>query len=98
MRYDDYAAEIARLRAELDNAAAAAAANISLACDKEREADALRLDAMRYRHVRDMDPDAVGPAHHVVECGTDSWGNPYYEYVTGEEADNVIDAAMGADA
>ena len=35
-------AEIARLRAELDNAAAAAVANMSLACEKEREADALR--------------------------------------------------------
>lgn len=34
--------EIARLRAELDNAAAAAVANMSLACEKEREADALR--------------------------------------------------------
>lgn len=39
---DDVENEIARLRAELDNAAAAALANMSLACQKEREADALR--------------------------------------------------------
>lgn len=62
------------------------------------EVEAYRKDAERWQHVRDMDPDAVGPAHHVVECGTDSWGNPYYEYVTGDEADQVIDAAMGASA
>ncbi len=42
--YTDHAAEIARLRAELQKAAAAALANMSLACQKEREADALRAE------------------------------------------------------
>ncbi len=53
IRNADHAAEIARLRAELEKAAAAALANMSLACQKEREADALRVDAMRYRWLRD---------------------------------------------
>lgn len=47
VKFSDHAAEIARLRAELDNAAAAAVANMSLACQKEREADALRIIAER---------------------------------------------------
>jgi hypothetical protein len=40
-------AEIARLRAELQNAAKAALDATALACEKEREADALRVDAER---------------------------------------------------
>lgn len=44
----DHEAEITRLRAELYNAAAAAVRNMSLACEKEREADALRADAERW--------------------------------------------------
>ncbi len=41
-------AQIARLRAELEKAAAAALANMSLACQKEREADALRAKISEY--------------------------------------------------
>lgn len=91
-------AEVIRLRAEVEENEKVINVWRRRTERAEAEADALGPDAMRWRHVRDMDPDAVGPAHHVVECGSDSWGNPYYEYVTGEEADQVIDAAMGASA
>lgn len=49
---DDHEAEVARLRAELQNATKAALDATALACEKEREADALRKDAERYRWVR----------------------------------------------
>lgn len=56
-KYIEAMQEIARLRAELDNAAAAALANMSLACEKEREANALRVDAER----RGWQPMATAP-------------------------------------
>lgn len=80
--FDNHAAEIARLRAELDNAAAAALANMSLACEKEREADALRVDAERYRFLRSGGCGATLRFHN---------SNP-------ATRDEMIDAAMGADA
>lgn len=90
VRRTDHAAEIARLRAELDNAAAAAVANMSLACEKEREADALRVDAMRYRWLRDQAAwtDAKNPC-------------PYSEQEHGQlrcitaGLDEAVDKAMG---
>lgn len=41
---EDMQAEIARLRAELQNAAKAALDAVALSCEKEREADALRAE------------------------------------------------------
>ncbi len=49
--------KVAELRAELQNAAKAALDAVALACEKEREADALWLDAERYRWLRDGAPD-----------------------------------------
>lgn len=62
--------------------------------NRRAEIEALVKDAGRWRHVRNMDPDAAGPSHHVVEFGHDSWGNLYYESVSEDEADRVIDAAI----
>ena len=52
-------AEIARLRAELQNAAKAALYAVALSCEKEREADALRMDAERYRWLCEDHSDAA---------------------------------------
>ncbi|MBO1748940.1 hypothetical protein [Stenotrophomonas indicatrix] len=52
--HSDHEAEVARLRAELQNAAKAALDATALACEKEREADALRVNAERYRWLRDQ--------------------------------------------
>lgn len=43
--------EIKRLRAELQNAAKAALDAVALSCEKEREADALRVDAERLNYI-----------------------------------------------
>lgn len=43
--------EISRLRAELQNAAKAALDAVALSCEKEREADALRVDAERLNYI-----------------------------------------------
>lgn len=90
---EDMQAEIARLRAELQNAAKAALDAVALSCEKEREADALRLDAERYRWLRDQAPwsDSKNPC-------------PYSEQEDGQlrcitaGLDEQIDAAMGASA
>lgn len=42
--HSDHEAEVARLRAELQNAAKAALDAVALSCEKEREADALRAE------------------------------------------------------
>lgn len=83
--YADHAAEIARLRAELENAAAAAVANMALACEKERQADALRVDAERYRWLRQFTDQSPQAIEHLP-CSD------------GDLIDAAIDAAMGADA
>lgn len=48
--HSEHEAEVARLRAELQNAAKAALDATALACEKEREADALRteIDGLRF--------------------------------------------------
>lgn len=58
---EDMQEEIARLRAELQNAAKAALDAVALSCAKEREADALRAeaealrkDAERWQHARKL--------------------------------------------
>lgn len=92
--YSDHEAEVARLRAELQNAAKAALDAVALACEKEREADALRMDAERYRWLRD---DAMNGTRHdpaVLKDGpTDCC-----DFMFGDELDEAIDAAMGASA
>ncbi len=91
--FTDHAAEIARLRAELENAAAAALANMSLACEKEREADALRVDAMRYRWLCEDHADAATRRRRndLLE---------YFRVRSYSTNSTAIDAAisMGADA
>lgn len=85
--------EINRLRAELQNAAKATLDAVALSCEKEREADALRVDAMRYRWLRDEAhwSDSKNPC-------------PYSEQEDGQlrcitaGLDEQIDAAMGASA
>lgn len=62
--------------------------------NRRAEIEQMAKDAGRWGYVRNMDPDAAGPSHHVVEFGHDSWGNRYYESVCEDEADRVIDAAM----
>lgn len=91
--YTDHAAEIARLRAELEKAAAAALANMSLACQKEREADALRVDAERYRWLRDQAAwtDARNP------CAYSEQEDGQLRCITAG-LDEAVDKAMGADA
>lgn len=86
-------AEVSRLRADLKSAAKAALDAVALSCEKEREADALRVDAMRYRWLRDQAPwsDSKNPC-------------PYSEQEDGQlrcitaGLDEQIDAAMGASA
>ncbi|MDH0188153.1 hypothetical protein N7676_08655 [Stenotrophomonas sp. GD03993] len=81
--HSDHEAEVARLRAELQNAAKAALDAVALSCEKEREADALRVDAERYRWLRDepwRDNEDLEP---VIRLQLNAlW-------------DNRIDAAMG---
>lgn len=93
VKLSDHEAEVARLRAELQNAAKAALDAVALSCEKEREADVLRVDAMRYRWLRDEAPwsDSKNPC-------------PYSEQEDGQllcitaGLDEQIDAAMGASA
>lgn len=94
-------AKVAGLRAELQNAAKAALDAVALSCEKEREADALRVDAMRYRWLRNPDQDVslvLDKVTGYVEYheGTQTGGYNTYEFRAGDELDKAIDAAMGA--
>lgn len=84
--HSDHEAEVGRLRAELQNAAKAALDAVALSCEKEREADALRVDAERYRWLRD----------------TPWFDNYEIRSVIAHQQnalwDETIDAAMGASA
>lgn len=51
--HSDHEAEVARLRVELNAATKAGLDAIATICEKGREADALRVDAERYRWLRD---------------------------------------------
>ncbi|MBA0225160.1 hypothetical protein D7U89_06595 [Stenotrophomonas maltophilia] len=85
---EDMQAEIARLRAELQNAAKAALDAVALSCEKEREADALRVDAERYRWLRDRAPD---------EWSVLLWIDSNSQLLIDDSLmDSKIDAAMGA--
>ncbi|WP_414497687.1 hypothetical protein [Stenotrophomonas maltophilia] len=83
---EDMQEEIARLRAELQNAAKAALDAVALSCAKEREADALRVDAERYRFIRDADRS------------DEKLGYDQILTYSQETLDEAIDAAMGASA
>jgi len=98
--YSDHEAEVARLRAELQNAAKAALDATALACEKEREADALRVNAERYLWLRNPDRDVslvLDKVTGYVEYheGTQTGGYSTYEYRAGDELDTAIDTAMG---
>jgi len=88
---EDMQAEIDRLRAELQNAAKVALDAVALSCEKEREADALRVDAERYRWLRER---ASSDRTQICHYGT-NWS---WNLLSGESADKTIDAAMGASA
>lgn len=87
---EQHEVEIARLRAELSDYQMAAAAEAD-EVDKRgvtikelrAEADALRKDAERYRWLRDLPQDH--PSEEIGNMPGDMW-------------DEMIDAAMGADA
>lgn len=81
---DDHEAEVARLRAELQNAAKAALDATALACEKEREADALRVNAERYRWLR---------ARSWRGNGAYYFTGPSFKHETNLDA--AIDAPMG---
>lgn len=87
VKVSDHEAEIARLRAELDNAAAAAVRNMSLSCEKEREADALRAEAEGLRKT-------LGE---VTQCLADTV-NEVGGWAVEEVIEAGMEAAMGASA
>ncbi|MCU1053295.1 hypothetical protein JAK47_01880 [Stenotrophomonas maltophilia] len=78
-------AEIARLRAELQNAAKAALDAVALSCEKEREADALRAEVEGLREV-------LKKAWEDVNWMTNEGA------LLSRECFGYLDAAMGASA
>lgn len=97
VKFSDHAAEIARLRAELDNAAAAAVRNMSLACEKEREADALRADAERWNWIMSnyYGGDLTRTQKIIGQC----WTREQMEAaIDNDLAERNQEAAMGASA
>lgn len=95
--YSDHEEEIAHLRAELQNAAKAALDATALACEKEREADALRVDAERYRWLRNeaYKVDEMTPAVILAEAGFPVDDSRTDGFVFEDELDEGVDAAMG---
>ncbi|HHA2711304.1 hypothetical protein [Stenotrophomonas maltophilia] len=97
---EDMQEEIARLRAELQNAAKAALDAVALSCAKEREADRLRTELEVYRKdaerywwlIQSLFSQwfAVGEA----EIGMRVYG----QCPSKEVVESAIDAAMGASA
>lgn len=93
----DHEAEVARLRAQLDNAAAAALANMSLACQKEREADALRADAERWDWI--MSNYYRGDLARTQKIIGQCWTREQMEAaIDNDLAERNQEAAMGAAA
>ncbi|MEW2894475.1 hypothetical protein [Stenotrophomonas maltophilia] len=98
---EDMQEEIARLRAELQNAAKAALDAVALSCAKEREADALRAeaealrkDAGRWQHARKLlSVDDIAERQRTIE----EW-NFLISEDECKRADEAIDTAMGASA
>lgn len=80
-------AEVARLRAELQNAAKAALDAVALSCEKEREADALRAEAEGLRKT-------LGE---VTQCLADTV-NEVGGWAVEEVIEAGMEAAMGASA
>lgn len=87
--HSDHEAEVARLRAELQNAAKAALDAVALSCEKEREADALRAEV---HGLRDILPDASECVQYAIDYGSPSRQADRMELL------RKIDAAMGASA
>lgn len=90
--------EITRLRAELNAATKAGLDAIATICEKEREADALRVDAMRWWFVCEQMEVENDDDEYGFWCSTVTLKSgyiypppsPYYETVN-----QAIDAAMG---
>lgn len=93
VKFSDHAAEIARLRAELQNAAKAALDATALACEKEREADVERADAERYRVIRRK--VAIVGGEGKSEFRIINLDPRYVAPKASIELDAAIDAAMG---
>lgn len=89
--YSNHEAEVARLRAELQNAAKAALDATALACEKEREADALRANMARYRWLQKQTPYRFGKIQ--AACVIDAVDTLYFK---ADEFDRQIDASMEA--
>lgn len=87
--HSDHEAEVARLRAELQNAAKAALDAVALSCEKEREADALRAEVEMLRFAASEVGDFLvclpGMSENDVE-------------IVASRLVERIDAAMGASA
>lgn len=62
------------------------------ACAAAGPDDELAEDAMRYRFLRDVDPDAEDPA--IMMHVKNDWGNWSYISLSGDDADQAIDAAL----
>lgn len=90
VKFSDHEAEVVRLRAELQNAAKAALDATALACEKEREADALRANMARYRWLQKQTPYRFGKIQ--AACVIDAVDTLYFK---ADEFDKQIDAAMG---
>ncbi|QHJ82149.1 MAG: hypothetical protein [Caudoviricetes sp.] len=90
-------AEVARLRAELNAATKAGLDAIAAICEKEREADALRVDAERYRWLRNeaYKVDEMTPAVILAEAGFPVDDSRTDGFVFEDELDERVDAAMG---
>lgn len=86
--HSDHEAEVARLRAELQNAAKAALDAVALSCEKEREADALRAEVDAYKSL----VRGIVDNRHKCFIPTDDPNSPTFNW------DERADAAMGASA
>lgn len=91
--YADHAAEIARLRAELQNAAKAALDAVALSCEKEREADALRAEVEGLRNALEKIASIRLNDHASIDA---AYGHACS--IANEALFDHSDAAMGASA
>lgn len=94
--FTEHEAEVARLRADLKSAYKAALDAVALSREKEREADALRKDAERYRFLRSQ--MKIGSVRTTLPLYKVPYVYLYEECSSESGIEDAIDAAMGADA
>lgn len=85
VRTSDHEAEVVGLRAELQNAAKAALDATALACEKEREADAIRAELEEYKSL----VRGIVDNRHKCFIPTDDPNSPTFNW------DERADSAMG---